>query len=83
MDGATAGPGRQFTYHYTQMDIAKADDIPAGEFEKNFAPQMKKTVCTSGALKAFFADDVTVLYDYSAKDGSSLGMVEINKAVCA
>jgi Tfp pilus assembly major pilin PilA len=82
IDGAAAGPGRTFTYHYTQMNVDTADHIPAGEFEKNFAPQMKKTVCTSGALKTLLADDVTVLYDYSAKDGSSLGVVEITRAVC-
>jgi Zn-dependent protease with chaperone function/Tfp pilus assembly major pilin PilA len=81
LDGAVAGPGLRFTFLYTLPNIESTQVAP-GVFDTTFAPTVKNSACASSQLKPFFDNNVSVIYDYRGKDGSRIGVVEVNRIKC-
>lgn len=81
LDGAVAGPGLSFTYLLSLPNVASTE-VAQGEFDANFAPNVRKSACGSAELKQFFDNNVTVHYVYRGHDGGEIGTVSLSRAIC-
>jgi Zn-dependent protease with chaperone function len=81
LDGATAGPGRRFTYRYT-LPRFRGEHVPRGTVEAVLSPKITADACDSGQLRYFLDNDVTLAFEYRGSDGRDLGRVEVTRASC-
>jgi hypothetical protein len=82
LDGARAGPGLQLTSMYTLVN-AESEGINSTTFEAKLAPVIKKGSCENPELRPLIDQNVVVILEYRANDGSPIGTISVNRGTCA
>lgn len=77
LDGATAGPGKRFTYKYTLLK-QKAAEVNVGQWRQAVVPMLKRNVQASREMRPLFQNGVTVCYRYHGKDGVLVDEIVFN-----
>lgn len=84
-DRAEAGPGLNFTYHYTIVDVLKTNLGPQQInefFHGEFGDNLRNTVCTGEDLAEMLRNNVTVHFHYVDQVGEDLATLSYNSATC-
>lgn len=81
LDGASAGPGRIFTYHNTFVNAA-LNDVDMTLFYGLFRRELRTRVCENKAMHPMLKLGVTAVYEYRSKDGQIVGSVSVTQKDC-
>lgn len=80
-DTSVVGPGRRFTYLYTDIsDQSKA--VTAAQITKEIGLSLRNKVCTTMALKLLVDNDYLITYKYFDVDGRFIGDVTVKQGDC-
>lgn len=79
LDRVSTAEGRVFRYHYTLVEQG-TDGFDADAFQNQHRARLVDNVRTQAAFKGFRDARVTVVFDYSAKDGTALTAIEVTPA---
>ena len=81
VDRATAGPGRQLTYHHTMINLDRKNANLA-IFNGEFTNGLRAKICANPGMKPIFANGVTLVYSYRSRDGQQIGAVSVEPKHC-
>lgn len=81
LDSTSAGPGEQFFYNYTLVNISSRDADESSLY--SFAKDLTQKVCASSDMDRILSRGVTAVYLYRGNDGQEIGRIPINSSNCS
>lgn len=76
LDNSLGGPGKNFNYFYTLINISKSDIDPK-EFDNLMRPNIIKFLKTSPDMKTFRDNNINMHYSYKDKNGEFFYKISI------
>lgn len=84
VDSTSVGPGNQFIYNYTLVNMSRENILLIRVKRAEFAEFVTTSKCSHlGADQSPFPDPVTFVYAYRDSNGNELVRVPINKNICS
>jgi hypothetical protein len=79
--GTSAGPGREFTYHY-QIPSVSAAEIDPNKFQSVVGDHLVEKACSGPGTSTFLKGGVSVNAAYSDKGGMEFARLTVNPSDC-
>jgi hypothetical protein len=83
LEGATAGPGKNFRYTYTVLDQSnRLLNLNSSRLRTMMEPTVHQGFCTSDSMKHMRSNGVTVIYEYHDEGGRLIGSIAVSPSDC-
>lgn len=83
LEGATAGPGKNFRYTYTVLDQSnRLFNLNSSRLRTMMEPIVHQGFCTSDSMKYMRSNRVTVIYEYHDEGGRLIGSIAVSPSDC-